>query len=207
MTMLSSEPAICKKCGNKQNYTIVLSWNTWLDPEYPAKNFCYKCGEQLNEDDIDLNSCTPYHREHVRNIKIYNRINEKYKEEKVVCPKCGSEKYYYGSQFSISPEKYNELDDYSIHKSWMECKECGHKRYETLEDYLATGLYEFIENGEEEHQYILKESSNYEKIQEECEKEENRRREEAEQELIAEGIITTREEEKEYEQKYYHDYV
>lgn len=46
MTMLSWEPAICHACGHKQLYTKVITWNMWIDPEYPADNHCGNCGER-----------------------------------------------------------------------------------------------------------------------------------------------------------------
>ena len=62
MTMISVEPAICKKCSTKQLYTIVYSWNESIDPVYPANNVCNNCGEKLTSDDIDMNKCSPNHR-------------------------------------------------------------------------------------------------------------------------------------------------
>lgn len=72
MTMISVEPAICKKCGIKQPYTVVHSWNKLIDPIYPANNICKNCGEKLTSDDIDMNKCSPDHRLWTRGVKIYN---------------------------------------------------------------------------------------------------------------------------------------
>ena len=72
MIMISVEPVICKKCGTKQLYSIVQSWNTWVDPTYPANNICKNCGEKLTSDDIDMNKCSPNHRMWTRAVKIYN---------------------------------------------------------------------------------------------------------------------------------------
>ena len=94
MTMLASEPAICKKCGNRQYYTKVITWNMGLNPEYPAHNKCYECGEELKYDDIDMATCSPNHRSDVRYHKIYERLSEKGKNkntDKIICPECGSE--------------------------------------------------------------------------------------------------------------------
>ena len=70
MTMLEREPAKCPQCGNEQDYTKVISWNTFLDPVYPANNKCRKCGADITYDDIDLTTCSPEHRESIRFGKI-----------------------------------------------------------------------------------------------------------------------------------------
>lgn len=207
MTMLASEPVICHKCGNKQLYTKVITWNTWVDPEYPAHNVCWKCGEQLNYDDIDLNTCSPSHREEVRFNKIYERLSSKEEnnnEEEIVCPKCGSTKLSYGFTCGIKlPDKYKDKENYIVEKSYYDCNKCGHTTYLTLEEILSCGLYEFIENGENEHEYIVKYVDNYQEIMDEFERQRNAEMELIEKELILEGLIITREEEQEYSNKYY----
>jgi DNA-directed RNA polymerase subunit RPC12/RpoP len=206
MTMLASEPAICKNCGNEQLYTKVISWNMWLNPEYPANNICHKCGAQINYDDIDLSTCSPNHREEIRWNKIYERMKEIQKnsgEEDIVCPKCGSSKISFGFYTLELPEKYKNEKDYRAEKSYYDCSECGQKTYQTIEDILSSGFYEFVENGQNEHEYIVKKSDNYDELMDEAEVQMRAERDRAESELILEGVITTKEEEKEYSDKYY----
>lgn len=206
MTMLATEPAICKKCGNEQYYTKVLSWNTFLDPEYPADNKCYKCGTEIKYEDIDMTKCSPNHRDEVRYHKIYERFSSKENDtdtEELICSKCGSNKILYGNYYVALPEEYKDKDNYCVKKTCYECEECGHIRYETLEEILSCGLYEFIENGKEEHEYIVKYVDNYQEIIDNWGKQKKEELEQIENELISEGLITTREEEQEYSDKYY----
>lgn len=208
MTMLSTEPAICKKCGSNQYYTKVITWNTDINPEYPAHNKCYKCGTEIKYEDIDMTKCSPDHRYEVRDHKIYERFySEEIKNdkntEKIICSKCGSNKILYGSYYVALPEEYKDKDNYCVTKTCYECKECGHIRYETIEEILSCGLYEFIENGKEEHEYIVKYVDNYQEIIDNLDKQRKEELEQIENELIFEGLITTREEEKEYSDRYY----
>lgn len=210
MTMLATEPAICRKCGNRQYYTKVITWNTWLNPEYPAYNKCYKCGEELKYDDIDMTTCSPHHRSEVRFHKIYERLSSKGEDnnndEEIVCPKCGSTKLSYGFTGGIKlPDKYKNKENYHVSKSFYSCSECGHETYLTLEEILSCGLYEFVENGEEEHEYIVKNVDNYQEIIDEWDRQRKEELEQIENELISEGLITTREEEQEYRDKYYEE--
>lgn len=202
MTMLASEPAVCRKCGNKQYYTKVITWNTMVDPEYPAHNVCYKCGNELNYDDIDLNTCSPGHREEIRNNKIYEVLHANDIYEK--CPKCCSNKWSHVFCSGIKlPDKYNDKKEYSVHKSYHKCSDCNFVKYDTTEDILDCGLYEFVENGLGEHEYIFRKVDNFDELIKECEQEIQQEREKIENELISKGIITTREEEKEYSDNYY----
>lgn len=209
MTMLTTEPARCRKCGNKQYYTKVISWNTWIDPEYPARNKCYNCKTEIEYDDIDLSTCSPDHRNEVRFNKIYERLSSKEKiedsGEELVCSKCRSKNISSGSTMGIKlPDKYKYEDGYQVNKSFVTCNECGHKEYETLEEILSCGLYEFIENSnEEEHAYVVKRVANFQEIMDEWDRQRKEELECIENELIAEGLITTREEEQEYSDKYY----
>ena len=208
MTMLSSEPAVCKKCGNKQLYTKVLSWNTWLDPEYPANNKCYKCGTEISYDDIDLSICSPSHREEIRFIKIHERFeleNEETNTDKIICPKCGNSKLSYVYSYVSLPDKYKDQKDYLVEKASYACHECGYERYKTIEEILDCGLYDFVENGEHEYEYIVKRSDNYQEIINQSIQWQNEELTRIENELIAEGLISTREEEQEYHDKYYED--
>lgn len=204
MTMLSSEYAICKNCGSQQLYTKVLSWNTWLDPEYPANNKCSNCGCEITYDDIDMSKCTPSHREEVRLDKIYERMSAKENKDKVsiICPECGSDNNSYVYNYVRLPDKYKDKDNYLVYSFYYKCKECGCKIYETIEKILSSGFYEFIENGEKEHEYIVKRVDNYKEIIAEANRKMKEELDKTEKELIAEGLITTREEEKEYENKY-----
>lgn len=208
MTMLAIEPAICKKCGNKQNYTKVITWNTWLDPEFPGYNKCYNCGKELKYEDIDMSSCTPKHRGEVRFHKIYERLslkenNNNNDEEEITCSKCGSTKLSRAFSCGIKlPDKYKDKENYHVSKSYYSCGECGHERYLSLEEILSCALYEFVENGEEEHEYIVKEVDNYQEIINERSRQMKEKFEQIENELISEGLITTREEEQEYRDKY-----
>jgi hypothetical protein len=204
--MLSSEPARCKNCGNEQLYTKVLSWNTWLDPEYPANNKCYKCGTEISYDDIDLSACSPSHREEIRFIKIHERFeleNEETNTDKIVCPKCGNNKLSHVYSYVSLPDKYKDQKYYSVAKESYVCNGCGHKRYKTIEEILACGLYEFVENGECEHEYIVRRVDNYQEIIDQCVQWQNEELTRIENELVAEGLIPTREEEQEYHDKYY----
>lgn len=202
MTMLSSEPAICRKCGNKQQYIKVITWNTMVDPEYPAHNVCYKCGNELDYDDIDLKSCSPGHREEIRRNKIYDEIHANDIHEK--CPKCGSEHWNQVFTGGIKlPNKYKRENGYYVHKSLHECSDCNYKKYDTAKDILNSELYEVVEDGEGEHEYIIKEVSNYNELISELQEENKRIWEQAENDLISKGIITTMEEEKEYSDNYY----
>lgn len=210
MTMLTSEPAICRKCGNKQHYTKVISWNTWIDPEYPARNKCYNCKTEIEYDDIDLSTCSPGHRNEVRFNKIYERLSLKEdnnNNEEIVCPKCGSTKLSHGFTCGIKlPEKYKDKENYQVEKSHYGCSECGHTTYLTLEEILSCGLYEFIENSnEEEHAYVVKRVDNFQEIMDEWDRQRKEELEQIENELISEGLITTREEEQEYSDKYYEE--
>ena len=204
--MLAAEPAICKKCGNKQFYTKVITWNTWLNPEYPAHNKCYKCGEEITYNDIDLSSCSPKHREEVRYGKIHTTYNSKIKdksESNNVCPECGSEMCFALSCGIKLPEKYKDNQNYSVEKRYHICNECGYKKYQTVEEITASGLYEFVENGTEEHEYIVKKSDNYQEIIQKQNEQFAKELEQIENELISEGLISTREEEQEYIDNYY----
>jgi hypothetical protein len=208
--MLASEPARCRKCGNEQYYTKVITWNTWLNPEYPANNKCCKCGTEIKYDDIDMLTCSPYHRSEVRSNKIHERLSSKENngnnDKEVVCPKCGNTKLSYSSICGIKlPEKYKDKENYQVKKSYYDCSECGHTTYLTLEEILSCGLYEFIENGKEEHEYIVKYVDNYQEIMDEWDRKRKEELEQIENELISEGLITTREEEKEYSDKYYEE--
>ena len=207
MTMLASEPARCRNCGNKQIYTKVLSWNTWLNPEYPAHNKCCNCGTEIKYEDIDMLTCSPSHREEVRFQKIYDRLSAREKSQNkknIVCPKCGSDRISYGFSCGIPlPEKYKDKKNYSVQKSYYNCGECGHTTYRTIEDILVSGLYEFVENGENEHEYIVKYVDNYQEILDESTRKRKEEMSEIENELISEGLITTREEEDEYCDNYY----
>ena len=208
MTMLASEPARCKNCGNEQLYTKVLSWNTWLDPEYPANNKCYKCGTEILYDDIDLSTCSPSHREEIRFIKIHERFeleNEETDTDKITCPKCGNSKLSYVYSYVSLPDKYKDQKDYLIEKASYVCHECGYERYKTIEEILACGLYEFVENGEREHEYIVRRSDNYQEIINKSIQWQNDELARIENELVSEGLITTREEEQEYHDKYWED--
>lgn len=209
MTMLASEPAICKKCGNRQYYTKVITWNMGLNPEYPAHNKCYECGEELKYDDIDMATCSPNHRSDVRYHKIYERLSEKGKNkntDKIICPECGSEKVSFVSECGIKlPDKYKDMEGYSVSKSWRECQDCGYKDYDTLDKIMTSDIHEFVENGENEHEYIVKDVENIDEIMREFQRKMREEQEEIEDELISEGLITTREEEKEYRDKYYEE--
>lgn len=202
MTMLASEPAICRKCGNKQYYTKVITWNTLVDPEYPAHNVCYKCGTELNYDDIDLTTCSPDHRAEIRNNKIYEVLyaNDIY----IKCPKGGSDQLHHVFCGGIGfPNKYKDKDGYCVHKSYRECSDCNFVKYDTIEDILDSELYEFVENGLGEHEYIFKKVDNFDELIKQYEQEQMQDRERIENELISKGIITSREEEKEYSDNYY----
>lgn len=202
MTMFSTEMAKCRKCGQKQVYEKVLSWNSWLG--CPPINTCWRCGKELNYDDIDLNDCSPQHRNEVRNQKIYERLSSKEKVEdngkELVCSKCGSKNISSGSTIGIKlPNKYKYEVGYQVNKNFVTCNECGHEEYETLEELLACGLYEFIENSnEEEHAYVVKRVDNFQEIMDEWDRQRKEELEQIENELISEGLITTREEEQEY---------
>lgn len=202
MTMLASEPAICRKCGNKQRYTKVITWNTMVDPEYPAHNDCYKCGEELHYDDIDLNSCSPNHRYEIRMNKVCDVLLENVIKEK--CPKCGSEKWSHVFNCNGElPDKYKDKEEYDVHKSYHKCEDCNFVKYDTVEDILDSGLYTFVENGLDEHEYIMKQVDNFDELLEEYQLEIEQKKERIENELISKGIITTRKEEKEYSDCYY----
>lgn len=206
MTMLASEPAICKNCGNKQRFTKVISWNVCLDPKYPANNKCCQCGTEIEYDDIDMLTCSPFHREEVRRKKIYDRYLKEENnddEEDTICPKCGSNRISYGFGVRSLPEKYKNEKDYVVQNGYYQCEECGHITYETIEDILSSGLFEFIENGENEHEYIVKRVDNYQDIINKLNKQKEEKLDKIENELILEGLITTREEEKEYSNKYF----
>lgn len=206
MTMLASEPAICKKCGNKQYYTKIISWNSCQNPGFLPHNKCYKCETEIKYDDIDMSTCSPEHREEVRFNKIYERLSLKTDdddEEEIICSKCGSTKLSHGFVCGIElPDKYKDKENYRVSKSYYLCNECGHERYLTLEEILSCGLYDFVENGEEEHEYVIKEVDNYQEIIDEHNKQMKEKMEQIESELILEGLITTREEEQEYRDKY-----
>lgn len=101
------------------------------------------------------------------------------------------------------PDKYNDEKEYSVHKSYHECSDCNFVKYDTVEDILDCGLYEFVENGLGEHEYIFREVDNFDELIKECEQKIQQEREKIENELISKGIITTREEEKEYSDNYY----
>ena len=62
MSIIKGEPAICPNCGAEQNFTLVISWNKLIDPEYPANNKCSHCGRELKRDDIDISKCSPFYK-------------------------------------------------------------------------------------------------------------------------------------------------
>lgn len=205
--MLTCEPAKCRNCGNESFYTKVLSWNTFIDPEYPARNICCNCGAEIKYDDIDFLTCSPSHREEVRLNTIYNRLSDKEKsanKEDVVCPQCGSNEL--SSWFSCGsnlPEKYKGKRNHEVHKGYYRCNKCGNTSYRTIEDILSSGIYEFVEKGENEYEYIVKYVDNYQEIIKKYEKQKKKKLEQIERELIEEGLITTQEEEREYADKYF----
>lgn len=204
MTMLASEPAICHKCGRRQFYTIVITWNTFLNPTYPASNKCVNCGEMLNYDDIDLETCTPRHREQLRHSKImdaYNKRHSEYENTKY-CPKCGNPMSYCISMGLKYPDGYSYDDGYYIHKACYEC-ECGEKIYDDKSYFDNSELYEFVDYGVGEHEYIYKNTKNHDKIVDDMELQMAAELKLIESELIESKQITTREEEEEYSKKYY----
>lgn len=200
--MLACEPAICRKCGNKQYYTKVITWNTDIDPEYPAKNICYECGAKINYDDIDLNNCSPNHREEIRNNKIYEALHSNDVHEK--CPKCGSDNWHHVFHCGMKlPDKYKDKKEYCAYEGYCECSDCNFVKYDTNKDILDPRLYEFVENGFGEHEYIFKKVDNFDELIKQYKQEERQDRERIEVELLSQGIITTKEEENKYSDSYY----
>lgn len=106
MSIIKSEPAICSNCGAEQYFTKVISWNTLLDPEYPA-NKCHQCGKELEYDDIDMSKCSPFHRGEVRRTKIVERLLEIEKEN----GQCDEFAVYFDNKFE---EKLAEVENQMI---------------------------------------------------------------------------------------------
>ena len=105
-------------------------------------------------------------------------------KEEIVCSKCGSTRLSHGFTCGIElPDKYKGKENYRVSKSYYSCSECGHERYLTLEEILSCGLYEFVENGKEEHEYIIKEVDNYQEIIDEYNKQMKEKLDQAEKKI------------------------
>lgn len=203
MTMLSWEPAICHKCGHKQLYTKVITWNMWLNPEYPADNHCTNCKEEINYDDIDLNSCSPGHRNERRYSIIYNRFRELYGDDSErKCPNCDRNMNMFSTMGIKLPDKYKDRDGYYVMKSGYVCPNCDTKIYDTKDD-VCDDMHDFVDYGENKHEYIVKDSDNYRELWEQHQKEFDSVMADIETELVSQGIITSRQEEEKYEKDYY----
>lgn len=198
------EPCICPKCGHKTEYVIVTSTNSFMK-DYMPTNKCPQCGHQLTVEDIDLNTCSPIYREGWRHSKIheiYSSENKEVEEEySFKCEKCGCTKTC-GAGFSLDPlpEKYEDDEDVFLADIYDCCSECGHTQYRDLSFYLDG--YHFLENGEEEGTFILKEKPEHkEKLKAAKEYKEQRLRE-IEQELITKGELPSQKFEAEYAKNY-----
>lgn len=55
MTMSALAPVTCPKCGYKQYYELLLSWNSFCNT--PINDNKCICGYQLTEDDIIIEKC------------------------------------------------------------------------------------------------------------------------------------------------------
>ena len=185
MTMLSWEPAICHACGHKQLYTKVITWNMWIDPEYPADNHCGNCGEEIDYKDIDLDSCSPEHRYELR----YS-IN------------CDSDMNAFSTMGIQLPDKYKNKKECYVVKSGYVCPNCETRVYDTKDD-ICDDMHDFVDYGENEHEYIVKDSDNYRELWEQHQREFDSAIEDIEAELVSQGMITSREEEDEYKKRYY----
>lgn len=203
MTMLSWEPAICHKCGHKQLFTKVITWNMWLDPKYPADNRCGNCGEEINYNDIDLNSCSPMHRYEYRYSIIYDKYRELYDDDSErKCPNCNSDMDAFSTIGIKLPDKYKNKKEYHVVKSGYVCSNCDTRIYDTEYD-ICDDMHDFVDYGENEHEYIVKDSDNYRELWEQHQKEFDSVMADIEIELVSQGIITSRQEKEKYEKDYY----
>lgn len=203
MTMLSWEPAICHKCGHKQLYTKVITWNMWLNPEYPADNYCTNCKEEINYDDIDLNSCSPEHRYERRYSIIYDKYRELNGDDSErKCPNCDSDMNAFSTMGIKLPDKYKGRDGCYVVKSGYVCPDCYTRIYDTKDD-ICDDMHDFVDYGENEHEYIVKDSDNYRELWEQHQREFDSAIEDIESELVSQRMITSREEEDEYKKRYY----
>lgn len=205
MTMLTCEPAICSKCDNKQLYTKVLTWNTFINSTYPANNTCYKCGNKLNYEDIDINECSPFHREEIRFSKIYQRLGDINKSNSIKekCEVCGSEKLSQCDCWGIDvPDEFKNDKSVRVAKKWTECSDCGHKKYLSVEE-CCENYYDYIRDGDNEYEYIVKKNKDFDKIMNEFSIKREIKFEKVKNELIQEGLITSDEEEEKYYREYY----
>lgn len=196
-----TEPAKCPNCGKDTHYNVIISCNSFMINMLPS-NEC-SCGHHLSEEDIDLSKASPYHREFIRNRKIYkyiDSITEK-EDDDWKCEKCGCTKSSaHGFTCTQLPEEYKDDERVTINNSYKICSECGHKTREPFESYSDSyDLIKVLEDGS----FLCRQKDDYEDKLREFLIEKKRQYEEAEKYLASIGEITTIEYEDEYADKYY----
>lgn len=165
-----------------------------VNPEYPGDNYCSQCGERLTIDDIDLKECSSEHKAILRIEKIYDRVklienrNSNNTDDNIVCSKCGGSSLSYGFTCGLKiPEKYHNDSSVKIEKSYNICDQCGEVFYD---DYREWGdFYEFLEFGDDENTYVVREKPELKEMMEQSEKERARIWKQAEDELIGERVL------------------